>query len=139
MEHTAKPRPQSSAPFPDLLLPTAHSNEDRVTSPTNSATLSPLSPVYWPTEEVSGPGRPRAESGSSVGPQIRLLDHTDEDSEQFRACWARSAQIPDWIVVGASSGFRSIGSYVVFNCVIETVNVSRDRTSKLTIMIGFWI
>lgn len=124
-QHPAKPRPPSSASLTDLLLPTAHSNEERVTSPSDSATLSP---VYWPTETSNGPGRQRAESGSSSqGPQIRLLDHTDEDSEQFRACWARSAHVPNWVIVGATSGLRSIGSYVVFNCVIETVNVSRRK------------
>lgn len=64
-------------------------------------------------------------SGSSLhSPLIRLEDNTQEDSEQYRACWARSAKIPEWTVIGSAGKVRSLGSYVVFNCDVETANVS---------------
>jgi hypothetical protein len=53
---------------------------------------------------------------------IRLEDHTaDPDSETSRGLWARSVAIDDHVVVHGKSG---VGSYVVWNCVIQTLDVS---------------
>jgi hypothetical protein len=53
---------------------------------------------------------------------IRLEDHTEEGSEQSKALWARSARIDDYVVIsGAAPG---IGDYVVYNCTVDTLNVS---------------
>jgi hypothetical protein len=76
-----------------------------------------LSPPYWQTEHNTT--RSRASSGA--GGQITLVDNTEEPS-QTKACWARKATIPDYTIVEGS--FGKLGSYVVFNCLVETTNVS---------------
>lgn len=53
---------------------------------------------------------------------IRLEDHTaDPDSETSRGLWARSVAIEDYVVVQGKSG---VGSYVVWSCTIQTLDVS---------------
>lgn len=54
---------------------------------------------------------------------IRLEDHTEESSETYNSVWARSVTIDDFTVVGAGVG-PALGSYVVWNCTVETLNVS---------------
>jgi hypothetical protein len=84
----------------------------------------PTSPPYWQTDTPSASRSAITHrlSSSLKAKQIRLEDHTDEDSDQCRALWAKSARIDGYVVVeGAVPG---IGSYVVFNCVVETANVS---------------
>jgi hypothetical protein len=85
----------------------------------------PLSPPYWQT-------RLRSDSSLSSNPAtnqkrrsgtIRLEDHDEESAEQYRAVWAKSVSIDDFSVVGAGVG-PAIGSYVVWNCTVETLNVS---------------
>jgi hypothetical protein len=83
---------------------------------TNKASI--LSPPYWQNEHASLT-RSRASSGAAG--QISLVDNTD-DVSQTRACWARAVRIHDYIVVHGM--FGKIGSYVLFNCVIEVDNVS---------------
>jgi hypothetical protein len=75
-----------------------------------------LSPPYWQTEH----NITRSRASSGVGGQITLVDNTDEPS-QTKACWARKATIPDYTIVEGS--FGKLGSYVVFNCLVETTNV----------------
>lgn len=84
----------------------------------------PTSPPYWQTDPhtESRSARNHRLSSSLKAKQIRLEDHTDEDSEQWRALWAKSARIDDYVVVSGTA--PGIGSYVVFNCVVETANVS---------------
>lgn len=51
-----------------------------------------------------------------------MEDHTaDPDSETSRGLWARSVAIDDHVVVHGKSG---VGSYVVWNCTIQTLDVS---------------
>lgn len=49
----------------------------------------------------------------------------DNESEDWggrnRACWARSVEIPDYVVVNGSA--TNIGAFVVFNVRVETINV----------------
>lgn len=85
-------------------------------SPTSPST--PLSPPFWHSEGQE----PLADSSSSKPASapggIRLEDHTDEDSERGRACWARSVAVRDHVVVGSG-----LGAYVVYGCVVEAANV----------------
>ena len=57
---------------------------------------------------------------------IRLRDNSEEGeySEQARACWARSVRIEDYVIVSGSVSKAGMGSYVVWNCTVETLNVS---------------
>lgn len=49
---------------------------------------------------------------------IQLEDHSEEDHEQSRACWAKHVTIGDYVVVSGPTG---IGAYVVWNCTVETL------------------
>jgi len=51
---------------------------------------------------------------------IGLEDHTDEGSEQCKVLWAKSVTIDDYVVVGGTA--PGLGSYVVWNCTVETLD-----------------
>jgi PX domain len=92
---------------------------------------SPVSPPYWRSEDSEEQRNLaasfRAKISTGLGPgRILLEDNTEEDSESSRACWARSAQIQDYVIVGKSTGVGALGSYVVFRCTVETHNASSD-------------
>jgi hypothetical protein len=57
---------------------------------------------------------------------IRLEDHTDEGSEQCKALWAKRVTIDDYVIVSGSA--PAVGSYVVWNCTVETLDVSLSRS-----------
>ena len=70
-------------------------------------------------------------SNTLGNPFIRLVDNTEEGSEQSKALWAKSAEIDDHVVVrGTAPG---IGDYVVWNCKIETLNVSSALTAHFSL------
>lgn len=90
-----------------------------------------------PREEISGAESPpslvppywshrRYESYSSVKntkpPPITLEDHTEEPSEQSGAVWAEGVTIDDYVLV--SGTVPNVGNFVVWNCKIETLDVS---------------
>jgi hypothetical protein len=87
-------------------------------SPTSPST--PISPPFWHSEglELPAPAPAATSSASATSGGIRLEDHTDEDSERGRACWAQSVAIRDHVVVGSG-----LGAYVVYTCVVETAKV----------------
>lgn len=65
---------------------------------------------------------------------ILLEDHSEDDHESSRACWAKNVTVQDYVVVGGATG---IGAYVVWNCVVETLKGSepftiRKRYARLT-------
>ena len=84
-------------------------------------------PPYWQRHE-------RTHSNLSVHASertpIRLEDHTDESSEQCKALWAKHVSIDDYVVIGGTP--PGIGAYVVWNCTVETLDVSLpERCSSL--------
>lgn len=80
-------------------------------------------PPYWKSHErtasslscnsVSAEGRPSP---------IHLEDHTAEGSEQCRVLWAKHVTIDDYVIVSGTA--PGLGSYVVWNCTVETLDVS---------------
>lgn len=83
------------------------------------ANASPsLIPPYWSHQ--------RYESYSSVQnakpPPITLEDHTEEPSEHSGAVWAEGVTIDDHVLV--SGTVPNVGNFVVWNCKIETLDVS---------------
>jgi hypothetical protein len=88
----------------------------------------PVSPPYWHVEDADQQrdisASLRAGLSRPAGGRIVLEDHTDEGSDQSRACWAKFARIEESVVIGSTSGVGALGSYVVFNCAVETANVS---------------
>ncbi|PKY06970.1 Phox-like protein [Aspergillus campestris IBT 28561] len=62
-------------------------------------------------------------------PPISLEDHTeDPDSETTRGLWAQSVSIDDYAVVQGKTG---VGSYVVWNCTINTLEQGGPITVRL--------
>jgi len=78
-------------------------------------------PPYWQRHPLDD-SLVGVSSNRLSNPFIKLVDNTEEGSEQSKALWAKSAEIHDYIVVrGTAPG---IGDYVVWNCKVETLNVS---------------
>ena len=92
-----------------------HSPDDEVNGPDSSPSIVP---PYWSHQ--------RYESYSSVKvtkpPPIILEDHTEEPSEQSGAVWAKGVTLDDYVLV--SGTVPSVGNFVVWNCRIETLDVS---------------
>jgi hypothetical protein len=90
------------------------------TSPNNE---EPLSPPYWQTtlQKDSTLAEPPPAAGT-----IRLEDHTEETAETSKFCWAKAVRIDDFTVVGQAAA-PAIGSYIVWNCTVETLSVSASR------------
>jgi hypothetical protein len=84
--------------------------------------VSGIVPPYWRHYRAVS----RASQISVDGPPaITLEDHTeDPDSDTSRGLWARSVTIDDHVVVQGENG---VGAYVVWNCKIQTLEVSLRR------------
>ncbi|KAK4129356.1 Phox-like protein [Parathielavia appendiculata] len=102
--------------------------------------------------QVHGPRHARAVSSSSVDSvlppgAITLQDNEREDDDddnehtgrrsnsselygrnRNRACWARSVQVTDYVLVNGST--TNIGAFVVWNIRVETLNGSRMNIRK---------
>ena len=97
-------------------------NDGHSTQEADGTDPSPtLIPPYW--------SHRRYESYSSVQnakpPPITLEDHTEEPSEQSGAVWAEGVAIDDYVLV--SGTVPNVGNFVVWNCKIETIDVSPIR------------
>ncbi|KAI9040160.1 uncharacterized protein KD926_008483 [Aspergillus affinis] len=80
--------------------------------------VSGIVPPYWTHSRNAS----RASQASlDRFPAITLEDHTeDPNSETSRGLWARSVSVNDHVVVQGKTG---IGSYVVWNCTIQTLEI----------------
>ena len=82
-----------------------------------------VSPPYWYSHQRSNSSASYSSTHFGRTPQITLEDHTEDDSEQCKSLWARHVSIDDHVVV---SGNRTgVGAYIVWNCTVETLSVSR--------------
>jgi len=123
------PRAERTPLFIDSDLSDDGSDSGTVTSP------SVASPPYW-SAQASGPkGHHRAlsnMSAESVLPPgaITLQDNEYDDGpdgsnvhgrDRNRACWARSVQVKDYVLVNGST--TNLGAFVVWNIRVETLNV----------------
>lgn len=95
--------------------------EEQQQSPASSSKSRPVSGVIPPWWQRHERNVSRA-SQSSLHNTITLEDHTaDPNSETSRGLWARSVAIDDHCVVQGKTG---VGAYVVWNCVVQTLDVS---------------
>lgn len=62
-------------------------------------------------------------------PPIVLEDNTGADSERSSSCWARCVSIDDFVVLSGS--FPAVGTFVVWNCKVDTLEVSHFRPSRI--------
>ena len=95
--------------------PVCHSPDEEVNGPDLSSSIVP---PYWSHQ--------RYESYSSVRntkpPPITLEDHTEESYEESGAVWAKGVTVENYVLV--SGTVPSVGNFVVWNCKIETLDVS---------------
>lgn len=82
--------------------------------------VSGVVPPYWSHHRDTSR---TSQSSLEQSPGITLEDHTeDPDSETTRGLWAQSVSVEDYAVVQGKTG---VGSYVVWNCTIHTLEVSQ--------------
>lgn len=133
-----RPQPQLSSPPPDLQSQPAEtsvsdnadgralSQPPQDQSSASSAQSRPVSgviPPYWQRHERNASRLSQSSLARSTG--ITLEDHTaDPNSETSRGLWARSVAIDDHRVVQGKTG---VGAYVVWNCTIQTLEVSEPE------------
>lgn len=100
----------------------------------NNDAEPPISPPYWQRgnstlSEASASAQQTRNKQNRLSGPISLHDNSDEtENDQARACWAKAARIDDYVIVSGSVSKAGLGSYVVWNCTIETLNVSRYST-----------
>jgi hypothetical protein len=81
---------------------------------------APLIPPHW--------SHHRHESYISIDDEdrgsvpITLEDNTGEDSERSSSCWARRVSINDYVILSGS--IPTVGTFVVWNCKVDTLDVS---------------
>jgi hypothetical protein len=81
-------------------------------------------PPYWQRHQRNDSSLSYASVDNIRHSPITLEDHTDEGSEQCKALWARHVTIDDYVIVGGNA--PAVGAYVVWNCTVETLDVSDD-------------
>lgn len=86
--------------------------------------------THWHRERriTAGLSFPSSSNGGGQYAPIALEDHELDQTDESGALWARDVIIDDWIVVG---GNAIGGSYVVWNCTVETLDVCQCRHSIL--------
>lgn len=82
---------------------------------------TPISPPYWQQQ--------RSVSHASVdstarAPPISLEDHTEAYHDTSAGLWAKDITIEDYVIV--RGGPTGIGAYVVWNCIVQTLEVRYD-------------
>jgi hypothetical protein len=105
-----------------------HPEEDRdqVVSPSHS-----IPPWSFATSKHA-----RGNSVNSIDarPQgIVLEDHTETPTDSSFALWARNVNIDDYTVVSGSR--TGVGAYVVWNCHVQTLEVSSEWIGSVTMSI----
>ena len=88
---------------------------------------SSVAPIHWQHR--------RYESYVSIGhtkpPPITLEDNTEEIPDIKSPLWAKAVTIDDHVVVSGS--VRGVGEYTIWNCRIDTLDVSPCSTFNLCI------
>lgn len=79
-------------------------------------------PPYWRRHERNISRLSSYSTDNGHPTPIGLEDHTDEDSDQCKVLWAKGVTIDDYVVVSGTA--PGLGAYVVWNCTVETLDVS---------------
>lgn len=90
-----------------------------------------VSPPYWQTSHT------RQFSTGSVDllrpAPIALEDHEELGSETSKALWAKHVTIDEYVVVSGNAAARAgLGAYFVWNCTVETLDVSVTNSSLVS-------
>jgi hypothetical protein len=84
-------------------------------------------PPYWQRHERHASRMSSYSTDNGHPTPISLEDHTDEGSDQCRVLWAKGVTIDDYVVVSGTA--PGLGAYVVWNCTVETLDVSCPRAA----------
>ncbi|KAM0246284.1 hypothetical protein ACHAQJ_010270 [Trichoderma viride] len=104
-----------------------HASDDEALHSALSSATSPSSmtspPPYWPHAGLHQRNISNM-STETILPAgaITLRDNDTNDDDRNSACWAKSVEITDYILVNGSN--TNIGAFVVWNVRVETLNVS---------------
>ncbi|CAI4218700.1 unnamed protein product [Parascedosporium putredinis] len=100
------------------------------TTPSVSSPSSATSPPYWLVHHSQSNMSASVDSQAFLeGGGITMRDNESEDwGGRNSACWARSVEIPNYVVVNGSA--TNIGAFVVFNVRVETMNGSHMNIRK---------
>jgi hypothetical protein len=79
-------------------------------------------PPYWQRHERHASYLSTYSADNGRPTPIGLEDHTDEGSDHCKVLWAKGVTIDDYVVVSGTA--PGLGSYVVWNCTVETLDVS---------------
>jgi hypothetical protein len=79
-------------------------------------------PPYWQHHDRHASRMSSYSTDNGRPTPISLEDHTDDGSEQCKALWAKGVTIDDYVVVSGTA--PGLGAYVVWNCTVETLDVS---------------
>ena len=117
VNHQRHQTESSPSPSPSLY----HDAEDKSAAvrPTLRPERNSIVPPYWQRHDRT-PSSLSIDNGSRPAP-ILLEDHTDAGSEQCKALWAKHVTIDDYVIVSGTG--PGLGSYVVFHCTVETLDV----------------
>ncbi|KAL1304012.1 hypothetical protein AAFC00_000453 [Neodothiora populina] len=77
-------------------------------------------PPFWKGHDRTASSASDVSPLESRPPPIQLEDHSDEDHELGRACWAKQVTIEEYTIVGGGS-VTGAGAYVVWICTVETL------------------
>nr|POF26006.1 px domain-containing protein ypt35 [Quercus suber] len=105
-------------------IPAADNPTDQ-SSTRSQSHVTDAPPPFWSTtrhsRSVSTVSYHSLLSQSRPAP-ILLEDHSEEQHEQTRACWAKSVSIDEYVCVTGPSG---VGAYIVWHCQVETLKGGR--------------
>jgi len=121
MESTGHSSSQHALSTPSVADEGRSADEPQTSQPPATVDANPhiVVPPYWQRHQ-RGESLISNDSRRLSNPFIKLVDNTDEPSEQSKGLWAKSAQIDEHVVVrGTAPG---IGDYVVWTCKVETLN-----------------
>ena len=84
-------------------------------------------PPYWQQHQRSASYRSTCSADNNRPAPIGLEDHTHDGSDHCKALWAKGVTIDDYVVVSGTA--PAIGAYVVWNCTVQTLDVSLPPTA----------
>ncbi len=93
-------------------------------TPTRDRNSVGVVPPYWQSHQRNASYLSNYSADNGRPTPIGLEDHTDEDSDHCKVLWAKGVTIDDYVVISGPS--PGLGAYVVFNCTVETLDVSPE-------------
>lgn len=109
----------SSSPARDGAKP-ATATPDR----NSVGSVGSVVPPYWQSHQRNASYISNYSADNGRPTPIGLEDHTDEGSDHCKVLWAKRVTIDDYVVISGTA--PAFGAYVVFNCTVETLDVSSE-------------